>query len=133
MTEKFTFVCFVDNHTKLMISFNLVLSLYAIIGIVIILDDKIARKKDSPNWYSRPNSAYVYQAVSACGRWMYALRPSEKAVVVIERKTGSLVKLLELPFVPQSIRLNPTANQMSIMAVGGVEAGELRVQVSDLS
>ena len=114
-----------------MISFKIIVSLYAVIGAVIILDDMLTRKNNSNHWKDGNNSLDKNEAFSGCGEWLYALRPSEKAVAIIKRKTGVVVEVINLPFAPQTIRSLPDTSQIRIIPAGGKEAGELTLKIAD--
>ena len=117
---------------KIVMSFKLVLFFYLFVGIIIILDDRMTRKNESHYYPNDSALANFNQVVSACGRWLYALLPSEKSIVIIERKSGRLVKALALPFVPKSIQLELATNQLSIISVDGPKAGKLTLEIRDL-
>jgi hypothetical protein len=116
-----------------MINFKSVLFLYVVIGIIIILDEMNRHKNESYDYSSHIKSSTFYQVISTCGRWLYAILPSEKSIVIIERKSGELVKTIALPFVPKSIRLQPATNQISIISVDGPMSGKLTLELRELN
>ena len=116
-----------------MISFKLMIALYALIGLALLLDDLSAGSRRLKSW-SKVNAPHdATQAFSACSRWLYVLRPNEKKLAVLDWQSEKVIDVLSLPFVPAAIRLMPNGCQVSVIAAGGAGYGELRMRTADLN
>jgi hypothetical protein len=116
-----------------MINFKLIITVYAVIGILIILDDVMSRKKNVGIGFDIKSLKDLNQAVSNCGQWKYVLRPAERSVAIINNGNDSVLEVLSIPFIPGAIRITPDGNQLNIISVDGVTAGELKLQISTIS
>lgn len=116
-----------------MINFKLIVTLYAVIGIFIILDDVMSRKKDIGKGFDIKSLKALNQAVSNCGQWKYVLRPAERTVAIINNGNDSVLEVLSIPFIPGTVRITPDGNHLNIISVDGITAGELKLKISTIS